>query len=528
MKWIRRVIIEDFQSHRLTELDLVEGFNVIVGPSDQGKTAILRAIRWVLYNDPRGSDFIRVGSTKAKVSLIMNDGTIVSRERSSSRNRYSIAVPGEEEQIYEGFGHNVPDAVKEATGIQLLKIDEDHQVAIHLGMQLDPAFLLDSNGAIKAKAIGRVNGVHILDYAHKTTSSELTSKHGEERRVQAEISKIDEQLLPFENLDHWQVQLERMETGLQKADQLDQKIEELQERKNRKEELERKLQIAEKYLARLAVLDEAASWWQQAQELQRKGEQFAHLQNRLRDTRATLQEASLTILRTESLKEASEMMAEASAKHQLQQDLTKFGAQKKVLQKETGQNEVLLNKTDQLSRAGQLLSILENLHAKESQLLTLKSKQRDYQSLEAKIATALKKTANIEAAEKHWVQLQENERRQESLKIYQKRNNEMKDQIRLFDHTIQKTLQVEEADQKWQRVEDVVRLLADLQQFNQKLKLVRSEREKIENERARIEHKLEVYAKQYYEQLKSMGRCPICLGEVEHHTVDRIFAELGS
>ena len=71
MKAIKRVIIEDFQSHRYTELELAPGFNVIVGPSDQGKTAILRAIRWVIYNDRRGTDFIRVGASKARVTLVM-------------------------------------------------------------------------------------------------------------------------------------------------------------------------------------------------------------------------------------------------------------------------------------------------------------------------------------------------------------------------------------------------------------------------------------------------------------------------
>lgn len=528
MKWIRRVIIEDFQSHRLTELDLVEGFNVIVGPSDQGKTAILRAIRWVLYNDPKGSDFIRVGSTKAKVTLIMNDGTIICRERSSSRNRYTVAVPGEEEQIYEGFGHNVPDAVKEATGIQLLKIDEDHQVAINLGMQLDPAFLLDNNGAIKAKAIGRVNGVHILDYAHKTTSSELTSKQGEERRVQAEIGKIEEQLLPFENLDTWQVQLERMEMGLLKADSLDQRIERLKDRKNQKEELERKLQIAEKYLARLDVLDRADSTWQQAQELERKGERFKQLQSRLQDTRAALQTASLTIHRTESLKHASETITAAEAKHHLAQELTKFVVQKTALMKEKRHNEVLLNQTHHLSRAEQLLTMLEHIQGLESQLHTLKLKQKEYQSLDAKIDMALTKTAHLEAAEKHWVQAEENERKKEALKIYQKRSKEIKDQILLVNQANQRTIHLGEAEQKWRRVDNVFHLLADLRQFQHKLRQVRVEKEMLETDQIRIEQKLEDYAKQYYEQLKSMGRCPICLGEVEHHTVERIFAELGS
>lgn len=528
MKWIRRVIIEDFQSHRSTEVELVEGFNVIVGPSDQGKTAILRAIRWVLYNDPKGSDFIRVGSSKAKVSLIMNDGTIVCRERSSSRNRYTVAVPGEEEQVYEGFGHTVPDGVKEATGIQLLKIDEEHQVAINLGMQLDPAFLLDSNGSMKAKAIGRVNGVHILDYAHKTTSSELNSKQAEERKVQAELGKVHEQLKPFENLDAWQSQLERMESRLQQVDQLNQFTEGLEQRKNRRAELAGKLQIAEQYLARLATLDEAARIWQQVQEIEWRGEQFIQIHKRLHDTRTTLQAASETIYQTESLKGTTALLEEAEAKHQLGQELTKLLVQTKAQQKETKQNEVLLTKTQHLSHAGQLHILLENIQRKESQLQILKLKQKEYQTLDLKIAQVLGKTAHLYAAEKHWIQSQENVRKQDSLKVYQKRNEDLKKQILLVNHTIQGTNHIDEAEQKWQRVDKVFYLLVELQQFNQKLKQAKWEKEKLDKEQTAIERKMEEYAKQYYERLKSMGRCPICLGEVEKHTVDRIVAELGS
>ena len=52
---IKKIIIDNFQSHEHTEIEFGPGLNVIVGPSDYGKSAVVRALRWVLYNEPRGA-----------------------------------------------------------------------------------------------------------------------------------------------------------------------------------------------------------------------------------------------------------------------------------------------------------------------------------------------------------------------------------------------------------------------------------------------------------------------------------------
>jgi len=87
---IKRIRIENFQSHKDTELSFSDGLNVIVGPSDQGKSAIIRAIKWVLYNEPRGTDFIRQGTNSARVTLELSNGYVITRERAPNKNRYTL------------------------------------------------------------------------------------------------------------------------------------------------------------------------------------------------------------------------------------------------------------------------------------------------------------------------------------------------------------------------------------------------------------------------------------------------------
>ena len=57
MKYKKYLHLINFQSHLNTVIELHPGLNILVGESDQGKTAIIRALRWLFYNEPRGTGF---------------------------------------------------------------------------------------------------------------------------------------------------------------------------------------------------------------------------------------------------------------------------------------------------------------------------------------------------------------------------------------------------------------------------------------------------------------------------------------
>jgi exonuclease SbcC len=48
MKVIKRFDLVDFQSHKETHLEFVEGLNVIIGPSDSGKSSVVRALNFLI------------------------------------------------------------------------------------------------------------------------------------------------------------------------------------------------------------------------------------------------------------------------------------------------------------------------------------------------------------------------------------------------------------------------------------------------------------------------------------------------
>ena len=86
---IQEVTIEGYQSHTNSTFRLSPGLTVITGPSDAGKTAIIRALRWFAFNEPTGEAFLHTirnpdGSVKeavdqVKVSVTFDNGITITK-----------------------------------------------------------------------------------------------------------------------------------------------------------------------------------------------------------------------------------------------------------------------------------------------------------------------------------------------------------------------------------------------------------------------------------------------------------------
>ena len=78
---IHSIKIQNIQSHKDTQLEFNPGINAIVGSSNNGKSAILRALYWVVYNRPLGTDnllshwaFDKKGNQLASLSSVSSQG----------------------------------------------------------------------------------------------------------------------------------------------------------------------------------------------------------------------------------------------------------------------------------------------------------------------------------------------------------------------------------------------------------------------------------------------------------------------
>lgn len=217
---IKSLLIENFQSHKQTKIEPAPAgqLTVITGLSHKGKTAILRALRWLYYNYPQGTKFIRVGAREATVVLTLADGTKIIRNHSrGSKNSYEIEPPDGEKQTFAGFGVNVPLEVQQITGVRPVQIG-DLELNLNLAEQLDGPFLGKSISAgARAKVLGKLAGTEEVDYAGKQLVADLHRRGQDEKRLAAEIAGLKEAIQGFDYLPAMQARIKQAEMRISRA-----------------------------------------------------------------------------------------------------------------------------------------------------------------------------------------------------------------------------------------------------------------------------------------------------------------------
>lgn len=198
---IKKVIIENFQSHKYSVIDFNEGLNAIVGPTDSGKTAVFRSLKWVLYNEPQGDYFIREGEKNVSVTVEFNTGLVVKRYRGKGKNGYELTYPDGEVMVLEGFGTKVPKEIIDATKIRKIILTPSQDRSLNMAEQLDPPFLLSETPSLKAAAIGKLVDADVIDYALSDTNTDLRNKKRELNTKTEDFDKITEDLKDFEYLE---------------------------------------------------------------------------------------------------------------------------------------------------------------------------------------------------------------------------------------------------------------------------------------------------------------------------------------
>lgn len=149
---LKRVRIIDFQS--LHDVDLELGrFTVIVGPSDVGKSAVIRAIHSAVVNRS-GQDFIRSGTKESKVALVFEDGVLAWLKGGSTT--YKLG-----KKSFEKPGRTVPQEVAEFLRLGDIQVGEE-KLNPNIHGQFQPPFLVTSSPGTRARLIGEMSGINTL------------------------------------------------------------------------------------------------------------------------------------------------------------------------------------------------------------------------------------------------------------------------------------------------------------------------------------------------------------------------------
>lgn len=277
---ITKITIENFQSHKRTIIEPAStgGLTVIVGPSDTGKTVIIRALRWLFYNHPQGIDFIRTGATFARVTVEYESGHKVIRERTVSTNRYKIVYPDREgPEVFEGFGNSVPLEVQEVTGVRPVRIG-DENFLLNLSEQLDGPFLgtKQISSPARAKVLGKLAGTEEIDLAGQEVGTDLYRRGQDEKRLKSEITKLEEDVKQFDYLPTLKEKVEQLQKVLDT-------IKTAQERKTKLENLRFSLETVNQNISQC---NQIVKRWQNLGEAEKVVAQLEQLIERKRTVQA--------------------------------------------------------------------------------------------------------------------------------------------------------------------------------------------------------------------------------------------------
>lgn len=198
MRYIVEVGLKNFQSHKDSVINFEQGFNVLVGASDSGKTAIKRGIEAVLYNKHVSDEFIMEGEKNFSNYVLFNDGLRITREKGGrGLNRYLIEYPGGEEVELNNFGVKVPQEVLDAHGMHLVELGKEVD-SLNCAHQLAGPFFLQNTPGERAAIIGSIAKTQVIDEAVSDTMSKHREQKKELKSLQATNKTLEKGLAAYE------------------------------------------------------------------------------------------------------------------------------------------------------------------------------------------------------------------------------------------------------------------------------------------------------------------------------------------
>lgn len=197
-RYIKQVKLINFQDHKETTVDFTEGVNLIVGSSDAGKSAILRAVNFVFQNDLRGNSFIRVGTTECSVTIVFSDGIEITRVKGTDVNNYILKDENEELHVFSKVASTVPEQIQKYLGNPPL---DDKKRPIAYADQMANLFLVDLNSSDLPRTLSELTGIQHLQTAAETLGKNARSYDRSIKERNDKIKKLNDDLVQYQYVD---------------------------------------------------------------------------------------------------------------------------------------------------------------------------------------------------------------------------------------------------------------------------------------------------------------------------------------
>ncbi|SHH51627.1 AAA family ATPase [Tepidibacter thalassicus] len=486
MKYIKEINIKNFQSHKETNLKFVNGLNTIIGESDKGKSAIIRAIRWVILNEPQGNGMVRQGTNECSVTITLNDNTKITRikklsgkKKITSKNIYIIQYPDGSVSENENFGVDSLQEVLNACGMKILKIDKDLTEIPNFLFQLEAPFLISSNGSARSKTIGKLINANLFDSAIRDIKNDILDIGRKLKEKSNEYETLNEQLKKYDDIEEEEKKLNEIEKLI-----------------NLYENTEKNIENLKKYIY-----------------------SFNHIKNEKLKCKNTI-DSLINIEKIELY------MKNLELKYRESRDLNRININ---LNNIFENKRELKNAIDKLKNIYEVENIYKNLNNNIDildKILNLKNKIDNLNRQKILLNKTIDNLKNIDNTSNLYVELENTNKKIDVLTKLNKEINLINREKNKLKKHITSLPDFNVLNELYNKYIDIKSKIEKLNEINKNYKDTTERISKGKNYIEKVNNELKSHIKDYSQMLKNMGKCPTCFADIDNKTVENIISNL--
>jgi DNA repair exonuclease SbcCD ATPase subunit len=192
---IKSLDIFNFQSHKHSTLHFHSGLNVIVGPTDSGKSVILRTLRKLFFNRPFGSAFRSTWGGETYIETLTDDDTLIGLKEDSEKTYFLNDLE------FKAFGQSIPKEIADNLNVNEVNIQQ----------QLDSPFLFSQSPGEVAQHFNKIAHLEQITLSISNLKKWVTQLESTIKHKQEDLSKKIDELKTFDYLEKFEIELEVLE-----------------------------------------------------------------------------------------------------------------------------------------------------------------------------------------------------------------------------------------------------------------------------------------------------------------------------
>lgn len=227
MKKIKEVVLHNYKSYDDMRIPLSD-FTAFIGPSNSGKSTVIKAIVLCLYNEPSGNKYIRHGEKLCWVETWFDDNSGIRRTRGVKEsgeeiNSYELIYPDGHTDEYTNFGQGAVEPVVKFHGIPKVDLFGEEE-CLNISNQFSTPFLLATTAPKRGKMIGKMAKTDVADLALQNINLEVRRRKSKKKELAEELKDIKEELKGMKDLPNAESALDSLKDKLDRTKDIEQKF----------------------------------------------------------------------------------------------------------------------------------------------------------------------------------------------------------------------------------------------------------------------------------------------------------------